>query len=189
MYNVSARWTVNTDKFTLFVYSTFLVFLSAPLSSQNINNQIVTIAADETLTDYSFRSRYDYTKSKNYLKRRYRIRHWISMFIGTPCTSAHSPNSWQLPNCNCVQSLRFKYESYSLDLISKFCKMELANCSNCSHISNHYYQELTLETILAQYQMFGGIKTLRTRKPVLRIRIRWIRKILASWIRTRKIYP
>ena len=29
--------------------------------------------ADETLTDYSFLSRY--TKSKNYLKRRYRIRH------------------------------------------------------------------------------------------------------------------
>ena len=31
-------------------------------------------------------SRYHYTKSKNYLKRRYRIRHWIPMFIGTPCT-------------------------------------------------------------------------------------------------------
>ena len=35
---------------------------------------IVNIA-DETLTDYSFLSRYHYTKSKNYLKRRYRIRH------------------------------------------------------------------------------------------------------------------
>jgi len=31
--------------------------------------------ADETLTDYSFLNRYHYTKSKNYLKRRYRIRH------------------------------------------------------------------------------------------------------------------
>ena len=31
--------------------------------------------ADETLADYSFLSRYQYTKSKNYLKRRYRIRH------------------------------------------------------------------------------------------------------------------
>ena len=41
--------------------------------------------ADETLTDYSFLSRYHYSKSKNYLKRRYRIRHWIPMFIGTPC--------------------------------------------------------------------------------------------------------
>ena len=53
--------------------------------SQNINKQSVNIA-DETLTDYSFLSKYHYTKSKNYLKRRYRIRHWIPMFIGTPCT-------------------------------------------------------------------------------------------------------
>jgi len=30
-------------------------------------------------------SRYHYSKSKNYLKRRHRIRHWIPMFIGTPC--------------------------------------------------------------------------------------------------------
>ena len=41
--------------------------------------------ADETLTNYSFLSRYHYTKSKKYLQRRYRIRHWIPMFIGTPC--------------------------------------------------------------------------------------------------------
>jgi len=40
----------------------------------------------QTLTDYSFLSRYHYTKTKNYLKRRYRIRHWIPMFIETPCT-------------------------------------------------------------------------------------------------------
>ena len=37
----------------------------------------------QILTDYS---RYHYTKSKNHLKRRYRIRHRIPMFIGTPCT-------------------------------------------------------------------------------------------------------
>ena len=55
-----------------------------PLCSPNINKQIVNIA-DENLSDYSFLSRYHYTKSKNYLKRRYRIRHWIPMFIGTPC--------------------------------------------------------------------------------------------------------
>ena len=42
--------------------------------------------SDETLTDYSFLSRYHYTESKNYLKRRYRIRHWIPMLIRTPCT-------------------------------------------------------------------------------------------------------
>ena len=43
--------------------------------------------ADEILTDYNILSRYHYTKSKNYLKRRYRILHWIPMFIGTPCIS------------------------------------------------------------------------------------------------------
>ena len=31
--------------------------------------------ADETLTDYSFLGRYHFTLSKNYLKRRFRIRH------------------------------------------------------------------------------------------------------------------
>jgi len=41
---------------------------------QNINKQNVNIA-DKTLTDHSFLSRYHYTKSKNYLKRRYQICH------------------------------------------------------------------------------------------------------------------
>ena len=86
--DVSARWTVKTEKFTLFVYCNFLVLLSTPICSQNINKQIVNIA-DNNLTDYSFLSRYHYTKSKNYLKRRYRIRHWIPMFIGTPCTFSY----------------------------------------------------------------------------------------------------
>jgi len=54
--------------------------------SHNINKQNVNIA-DETLTDYSFLTRYHYTKSKTYLKRRYRIRHWIPMFIGHPLAS------------------------------------------------------------------------------------------------------
>ena len=72
-------------KFTLFVYCNFLVLQSTTVCSQNINKQIVNIA-DENLTGYSFLSRYHYSKSKNYLKRRYRICHWISMFIGTPCT-------------------------------------------------------------------------------------------------------
>ena len=70
--------------FTLFVYSNFLVLLSTTVCSLNINKQIVNIE-DENLTDYSFLSRYHYTNSKNYLRRRYRIRHWIPMFIGTPC--------------------------------------------------------------------------------------------------------
>ena len=79
-----ARWTVKTDKFTLFVYFNFLVLQSTTVCSQHINKQNVNIA-DENLTDYSFLSRYHYTKSKNFLKRRYQIRHWIPMFIGTPC--------------------------------------------------------------------------------------------------------
>ena len=62
----------------------FSCFTKYNLCSQNINKQNVNIA-DETLTDYSFFSRYHYTKSKEFLKRRYRIRHWIPMFIGTPC--------------------------------------------------------------------------------------------------------
>ena len=65
---------VMTVKFTLFVYCSFLVLLSTTVCSQNINKQNVNMA-DKTLTDYSFLSRYHYTKSKNYLKRRYRIRH------------------------------------------------------------------------------------------------------------------
>ena len=55
-------------------YCNFHVLLSATVCSQNINKQNVNIA-DKTLTDYSFLGRYHYTKSKNYLKRRYRIRH------------------------------------------------------------------------------------------------------------------
>ena len=71
---MSPQGTMKTDKFTLFVYCNFLVLLSTTVCSQNINKQNVSIA-DETLTDFSFLSRYHYTKSKNYLKRRYRIRH------------------------------------------------------------------------------------------------------------------
>ena len=77
-------WTLKTDNFSLVVYCNFLVLLSTTVCSQNINKQNVNIA-DETLTGYSFLSRYHYTKSKNYLKRRYRIRQWIPMFIRTPC--------------------------------------------------------------------------------------------------------
>ena len=77
---------MKTDKFTLFEYCQFLVLLITTLCSQNINNQIVNIA-DKKLTFYSFHSRYPYTFSKNFLKRRYRICHWIPMFTGTLCIS------------------------------------------------------------------------------------------------------
>ena len=72
----------------------FSFLLSTTVCSKNINKQNVNIA-DETLRDYSFLCRYHYTKSKNYLKRRYRICHWIPMFIGTPCIMGQfqKPNS------------------------------------------------------------------------------------------------
>ena len=70
----------------LCLYTAIFLFywVYASVCIQNISKQIVNIA-DETLKDYSFLSRYHYTKSKNCLKRRNRIRHWIPMFIGTPC--------------------------------------------------------------------------------------------------------
>jgi len=65
---------MKTEKFTVFVYCNFLVLLSTTVCSQNINKQIVNIA-DENITDHKYLSMYHYTKSKNHLKRRYRIRH------------------------------------------------------------------------------------------------------------------
>ena len=52
--------------------------VQSKLNKQNVN------IADETLTDYSFLSRYHYTKLKNYFKRRYRI---VTEF---PCLLGHS---------------------------------------------------------------------------------------------------
>ena len=51
VYDVSARWTVKSDKFTLFVYCNFLVLLRTTVCSQNINKLIVNLA-DEIPTDY-----------------------------------------------------------------------------------------------------------------------------------------
>ena len=48
-------------------YTVIFLLLSTTVCSQDINNQIVNIA-DENLTDYSFLSRYHYTKLKKYLK-------------------------------------------------------------------------------------------------------------------------
>ena len=49
VYNVSARRTVKTDKFTLFVYCNFLVLLSTTVCSLNINKQNVKIAVGFTI--------------------------------------------------------------------------------------------------------------------------------------------
>ena len=74
---------------------------------------------DETLTDYSFLSRYHYTKSKNYLKRRYRIRHLIPMFIGTPCIKrAWLHNGFPIKNMTCMAT--FNCSEFYSDLEIKF---------------------------------------------------------------------
>ena len=73
---------MQTDMFTVFVYCNFLVLLRT-VCRQNINKQIVNIA-DQNPADYSFLRRFHNTKSVNYLKRRYRIRHWISSLLGHP---------------------------------------------------------------------------------------------------------
>ena len=60
------------------VYSVFILQFSCSTKynrMQSKHKQTKCEHADKTLTDYSFLSRYHYTKSKNYLKRRYRIRH------------------------------------------------------------------------------------------------------------------
>ena len=85
VYYVSARWTVKTDKFTLFVYCNFLVLLSTTECSQNINKQNVNIA-DETLTDYSILSRYHYTKSNELLKKAISNSSLNSHVYWAPCT-------------------------------------------------------------------------------------------------------
>ena len=63
--------TVNACKDDLQSMNSVIYLLSTIVCSQNINKQIV----NKTLTDYSFLIRFHYTKSKNYLIRRYRIRH------------------------------------------------------------------------------------------------------------------
>ena len=110
-----------------------LAFLrSTTVCSQNINKQIVNIA-DETLTYYSFLSRYHFTKSKNYLKRRYRIRHWIPIFIGTPCilwlvrTRTLSTKRYYFFDqftanyCKTIQKLSWGWEGFK-ETVSVICK-------------------------------------------------------------------
>ena len=50
---------------------------------------------DELLLITAFSVCITILNQKNYLKRRLRIRHWISMFIGTPCTIPHDGYSLQ----------------------------------------------------------------------------------------------
>ena len=66
------------------VYSVCILQFSCFMKYNRMQSKHKQTKCDETLTEYSFLSRYHHTKSKNYLKSRYRIRHWIPMFIGTP---------------------------------------------------------------------------------------------------------
>ena len=64
----------------------FSCFTNTTVCSQNINKQNVNIA-DETLTDYSFLSRYHYTKSKNYCKDDIEFVTEFPCFLGHPVES------------------------------------------------------------------------------------------------------
>ena len=66
----------------------FSQLLSKTVCSQNINKQIVNIA-DENLTDYSFLSRYHYTKSKNYLKSDIEFVTEFPCLLGHPVFQQH----------------------------------------------------------------------------------------------------
>ena len=59
------------------------------------------------LTDFSFLSRHHCTKSKNYLKRRNQIRHYISMFLGHPVCKVV-----KLSMQCCGQILQNSFETY-----------------------------------------------------------------------------
>ena len=72
----------------LFVDCNFLVLLRYnPMQSKHKQTKCEHSRRNSYLTDYSFLSRYHYTKSKNYLKRLYRIRHWIPCLLGHPVYS------------------------------------------------------------------------------------------------------
>ena len=75
-------------------WQVYSVCILTTVCSQNINKLIVNMA-DETLTyrlQFYQYVMYHYTKSKNDLKRLYRIRHGIPMFIGTPCMLVVTPH-------------------------------------------------------------------------------------------------
>ena len=57
------------------VYSVCILQFSCFMKYNRMQSKHKQTKCDETLTEYSFLSRYHHTKSKNYLKSRYRIRH------------------------------------------------------------------------------------------------------------------
>ena len=76
------KWQ-DKGNFVIIIFRNLLLKLGWQINAANyIKNQDDIQVVLHTVM---FRALYHYTKSKHYLKRRYRIRHWIPMFIGTPC--------------------------------------------------------------------------------------------------------
>ena len=162
-------------KLTLFVYCNYLVLLSTPLCSQNINKQIVNIA-DENLTDYSFFfSRYHYTKSKNYFKRRYRICHWTPMFIETPCPKSNKLDGWQIKDKRLlifVKQLLIKHW-FSIEY-KQFLSIMLQPFNFCCQINEFLFRNLSLETLDLlvlwsdrNFVWYSNVKRIKTEKWVI----------------------
>ena len=83
LFKISAEWTVyfSFTRSLLILPSTFVICIE-PKHNQTT---LVNSSRRTKLRDYSFHiSRHHYTKS-NLLQGRFRIRHWIPMFNGTPC--------------------------------------------------------------------------------------------------------
>ena len=120
-----------------------------PYASQNINKQIINIA-DENLTDYSFLSRYHYTKSKNYFKRRYRIRHWIPMFIGTPCIIRISSSKTTFKSsCYCQSQRTRQFSTYAhLKPIAKLVLLVLGGIAQLQLLRNNVNHVETTTNII-----------------------------------------
>ena len=149
----------------LFLYTAiFLFYLSKTVCSQNINKQNVNIA-DETYTDYSFLSMYHYTKSKNYLRRRYRIRHWIPMFIGTPCIVynifPHITSSRKLVCSVCVISSLWSLVGRKSSHLCYFFSMISSKkpvCPVCVFLLYDIWQEGSLSRLCYFFSMISSRK-------------------------------
>ena len=142
-----------------------MFYYKTPLCSQNINKQIVNIA-DKNLTDYRFLSRYHYTKSKNYLKRQYRIRHWIPMFTGTPCIKRVP---WWIGNSLNERLLKSNWRLYQnfrkwniINLCSKKCALQKVNIFEENGLKNPW-----LRLRLVIFRTFSGFKVLMQGKLIV----------------------
>jgi len=150
----------------LCLYCNFLVLLSTTVSSQNINKQNVNIA-DKILTDYSFLSRYHYTKSKNYLKRRFRMRHWIPMFIADTLY-IQDTHSWTKPFHLFIHTYRINFPIWHTVITiikSLFYKKHIAknyliwNCSVQKKPCAHAFKGATFNRVL--FSLFFYVSNLK----------------------------